>query len=538
MQFRSYQQEAIDAVERDWQSGIKSCLIVQATGGGKTNVFCSLIQRNLGDGRALVLVHRRELVEQARDRFCDLFPDLAHLTGVVMAEQNDCAARIVFGTVQSLVSESRLTGVLAHGPFTLCVVDEAHHATADTYKAVLAAIDNPALKILGVTATPVRADDVGLVEVFEKVSATHDIKALLKLGFLVPPRWLAIQTGIDIGQPANGDYTAPQLANVFETDNCLALVVDSHKKFADGRQAIAFLSSVEGAHCLADKFNAAGISAASADAGTRKSDRARILAGFKNGETQILCNMGLYTEGLDVPAASCIHQVRPTKSDGLYLQMVGRGLRPYPGKTDCVILDYAPADSRQLVFMGDVLGAPRRDSFVAEAPDEDGVLGGFTFDQAGFKWLKGKATELIARQLDYLQMSPWQWYRAPDGSMSLGLGKGSDENERTLFITADATPRLYALGRRDGEYRPSVVKLIAESDDFDALMTRADEISDRWGNSILARKSKAWRKQPPSDAQLKFARRLGVSGDALSMSKGDLAERITHALAARWVEAE
>jgi hypothetical protein len=244
--------------------------------------------------------------------------------------------------------------------------------------------------------------------------------------------------------------------------------------------------------------------------------------------------MGLYTEGLDMPAASCIHQVRPTKSDGLYLQMVGRGLRPYPGKTDCLILDYAPADSRQLIFMGDVLGAPRREAVVAETPDEDGVLGGFTFDRDGFKWLKGKATELIARQLDYLNTSIWQWYRAPDGSMSLGLGLGSDDNERTLFISADTPPRLWAIGKRKDEYNPSVVKLIAESDDFDALMIRADEISDRWGNTVLARKAKAWRREPASEAQLKFARRLGVNG----ANKGELAERITHALAARWVEAE
>jgi len=534
VELRAYQQEAIAAVERDWAAGERAVLVVQATGGGKTNVFCSLIARNLSSGRALVLVHRRELVEQARDRLCALYPELAAVTGIVMAEQNDCAARIVFGTVQSLVSEARLASVLEHGQFTICVIDEGHHATASSYRAVLAAIDTPALRVVGVTATPVRADETGLVEVFSKVSATHDIKTLLGLGYLVPPRWLAIQTGIDIGKPTNGDYTAPQLANVFETDNCLDLVVSSHRKFADGRQAIAFLSSVEGAHRLADKFNASGIPAASADANTRKADRARILNGFKRGETQVLCNMGLYTEGLDVPAASCIHQVRPTKSDGLYLQMVGRGLRPFPGKQDCLVLDYAPADSRQIVFLGDVLGAPRREAVVAEVADEDGVLGGFTFDAAGFKWLRGKATELIARQLDYLNTSPWQWYRAPDGSMSLGLGLGSDENERTLFISADTPPRLWAIGKRKDEYNPRVVKLIAESDDFDALMIRADEISDRWGNTVLARKAKKWRREPASDAQLKFARRLGVDG----ANKGELAEKITHALAARWVEAE
>ena len=124
MELRAYQQEAIAAVERDWAAGERAVLVVQATGGGKTNVFCSLIARNIGDGRALVLVHRRELVEQARDRLCSLYPELEHMTGIVMAEQNDCAARIVFGTVQSLVSEARLGSVLEHGPFTICVCDE------------------------------------------------------------------------------------------------------------------------------------------------------------------------------------------------------------------------------------------------------------------------------------------------------------------------------------------------------------------------------------------------------------------------------
>ena len=220
------------------------------------------------------------------------------------------------------------------------LVHNCHHTVATSYRKVLEGLQAvyPSLRHVGVTATPMRADGEGLAQVYDREVAHYGIKEMVGGGWLVPPRWLAIQTGISLAQVAisKGDYVGKQLADVFETANCFELVVESHKKYADGRQCLAFVQSVDGAYRLAETFREAGVVAEAADGTTPKDERAGILRRFRSGKTQVLCNVALWTEGLDVPQVSCIHQVRPTKSDGLYLQMIGRGLRPVPGKDDCI----------------------------------------------------------------------------------------------------------------------------------------------------------------------------------------------------------
>lgn len=413
------------------------------------------------------------------------------------------------------------------------VVHNCHHATAKTYLTVYEQLKaaNPDLKHLGVTATPVRADGDGLSKVYKKESAHFGIVELIQAGYLAPVRWLAIQVGISLAgvKSAGGDFVKSQLSNVYEVDNCFDLVVESHKKFADGRQAVAFTVSVEGAYRLAEKFRNAGISAEAADGTTKKTDRQAILDDFARGNLQVLCNVGLYTEGLDVPQASCIHQVRPTRSDGLYTQMVGRALRTYPGKADALILDYAPMETRNIAMMGDVLGIPlRRDSYIKDDVEPGEAAGGFTFDGHA-KWLAGSPAEIIARQLDYLDMTPWSWYR-DDGWMTLGLGKAADEIERTLVIGPphDGVLTLYGLARRDGSYQWQVQKLAEGS--FDELSAKADEICARVGNASLAQKQRNWRREPPTDKQIAYARRIKGAWKP-GMTKGILAQSITHHLA-------
>jgi hypothetical protein len=202
------------------------------------------------------------------------------------------------------------------------LVHNCHHTVATSYRKVLEGLQAvyPSLRHVGVTATPMRADGEGLAQVYDREVAHYGIKEMVGGGWLVPPRWLAIQTGISLAQVAisKGDFVGKQLADVFETANCFELVVESHKKYADGRQCLAFVQSVDGAYRLAETFREAGVVAEAADGTTPKDERAGILRRFRSGKTQVLCNVALWTEGLDVPQVSCIHQVRPTKSDGLY----------------------------------------------------------------------------------------------------------------------------------------------------------------------------------------------------------------------------
>ena len=365
VQLRPYQRQTIDAIKADWNAGFTDVMTTVATGGGKTVIFLQLLDEVLQDGaRAMILAHRNELIQQPYDRRGQFWPHRQERAGIVMADRNETWAQLVIGTVQTLQSEKRLAQVLRSGPIDYLVIDEAHHAVAGGYQQVLAALKdcNPQLRHLGVTATPLRADEKGLREIYQKESAHFGIKELVKQGYLAPPRWLAIQTGISLadirtqGSGADRDFSAKQLANVFETSNCFDLVVESHKQYANGRQSVAFTVSVEGAYQLAETFKAAGIAAAAADGKTAMADRRQLLNDFRTGKFQVLCNVALWTEGLDLPEISCVHQVRPTQSDGLYTQMIGRGLRLFPGKIDALILDYAPVDSRNIALMCDGLG--------------------------------------------------------------------------------------------------------------------------------------------------------------------------------------
>ena len=361
LNLRPYQKDIIARVLADWDAGCTDVLVTAATGSGKTVVFLALLDQVLTEGkRGLILAHRQELISQPYERIVQYWPQRQLSTGIVMADQNECDRQLVIATVQTLQSQDRLKSLLYYGPIDYVITDECHHAPSVSYQNVYRALRdvNPNLRHLGVTATPIRSDEHGMKEVFQKESAKYGIRELVSRGFLVPPRWLAIQTGISLANVTthDGDFTQKRLADVYETANCFDLVVESHRKYAADRQAVAFVVSVDGAYELAEKFNTAGVPAAASDGTMPKGERANLLRAFRSGEVQVLCNVALWTEGLDVPQISCVHQVRPTKSDGLYTQMIGRALRPVPGKSDALILDYAPAESRNIVMAGDVLG--------------------------------------------------------------------------------------------------------------------------------------------------------------------------------------
>jgi len=539
MKLRKYQRETVDSIRQAWSGGTQNVLAVLATGAGKTIVFLALLDEILAEkphARFLLVAHRKELIEQPSERIAQFWPARASQVGIVMADQDECDRQITIATVQTLQVERRIERLLAHGPIDYLIIDEAHHSAADGYLTVLETLQdaNPRLRHLGVTATPIRSDDNGLP--YDVKVAHLGIRELVRDTWLAPPRWLAIQTGITLagvksrGSGPDRDFVTKDLVDVYETDNCFDLVAESHNKYASGRKALAFVSSVDGAYRLAEKFNDAGITAIAADGTTPKVERKRILDGFRAGEYDVLVNCALFTEGLDVPEVSCIHQVRPTKSDSLYLQMIGRGLRIVPGKTDCLILDYAPLEARNITMLGDVLGVDaKKEAYIEESDEEGEVIAGFTFD-GDFKWLSGNPMEIVSRTLDYLNMSPWKWSKpeGPNGQMVLGLGKGDDDIERSLVISAPAAEmHVWLVAKRPGE-RCAKAYLV-QTGSFEDVSDWAEDYANTRGNAILSRKAKKWRINEPSDGQVKFARRLGVYGDG--MNRGDCADAITSKLA-------
>lgn len=550
MKLRPYQLDAIAAVRSAWASGIQDVLTVMATGAGKTQTFLSLLMQELDadpSARALVIAHRQELIEQPIERIAQM--DKAWLmsdaldkprVGMLMGKYNDCDRQLTVATVQTLTSPKRLAALLRHGPITHLVIDECHHATAESYVTLWRALreKNPALLHLGVTATPQRADGDGLSKVYGHVAAKVTIADLVRQGYLVQPRWLAISTGISLAgvHTRSGDYVASELAQRFDTPSGRTIIVQSYLKYAAGRRSIAFTASVDGARELAAAFNAAGVSARSVDGTTPKDERAVIMADFRAGRFQILTNCQVATEGFDAPGTNCVLMCRPTRSDALYIQCMGRGLRPALGMAqpgdDCLILDFMPADSRNIVMAGDVLGLPKdvtRTVLEENADEEPGeVQAGFTFDGENFN-TGGTPMEIISRELNYMEQSPYVWHRR-DGLLTLGLGQGRDGRDRILIIRDDD---LYGCWKDDGQ-RTWQVMPIARPEGV-TVGERAQEIADNHAMAALANKGRSWHKELASDKQIAYLKKL-VRNETIkpvlsNLKRLDAADLITHYIA-------
>jgi hypothetical protein len=211
--------------------------------------------------------------------------------------------------------------------------------------------------------------------------------------------------------------------------------------------------------------------------------------------------------------------------------MIGRGLRIFPGKQDALILDYCPIESRNIAMVGDVLGTPlRKESYVEPKEQPGDIVGGFTFD-GKYNWLAGNPAEIISRQLDYLDISPFTWYRL-NGWMSLGLGKASDEIERTLIISPpqDGCVNVYLTARRPNKTYWESWKV--KTGTFDEVIPWCDEYAEKRGSGSLIIKKRQWRNRAPSEGQIKYARKIKgcYTKDIKPWTMGEFANRITHFL--------
>jgi hypothetical protein len=530
---------------------------------GKTVVFISLLTQVLADTRrGVILAHREELIEQPIERLRAIAGEwlmagaLARpRVGRLLGEQKDYDRQLTVATVQTLSYRRKddagqwtyphLERLLAAGPIDYLITDEAHHAISPSYLQVVAQLRraNPEMRHLGVTATPQRGDGKAMANGFTATAFTVTIADLVRQGYLVKPQWLAISTQIDLTgvKTTAGDFQQNQLAERFDTDACRAVVVAAHKEYAADRPAIAFTVSVQGAYDLAEAFRQAGFTAAAADGTTDKATRRQLLADFRAGRFQILCNCGLWTEGLDVPEIAAIHLARPTRSDGLYIQMVGRGLRPVPGKDDCLILDYLPADARNVAMLGDILGCPipREEllkSFEKNKREPGATQIGFTFDGDTFD-ANGVDLQIVAKELHYLEASLWTWHRR-DGLLTLGCGRGSDGKERILAIKDNVLWGIWrdGLPQGDGSYK-SIGTWAARPIPTDDPFSTGEQLAAKHATQELVAKGRSWHKQPISEGQAKWlyglARGELKHAEINALSKGAAAGLITHYQAAQ-----
>ena len=333
MELRPYQAEAKTAIYHEWEDK-RSTLLVLPTGCGKTVVFSAIAQERTKKGPVLILAHREELLAQAADK-------LQKLSGlscsVEKADQSclDSDELVTVGSVQTLMSEKRLSR-FARDHFKTLIVDEAHHAMADSYRRI---IDHFAgAKLLGVTATPDRGDMKDLSEVFESLAYEYSLRDAVKQGYLSPIRAQTVPLNIDLSavKVSMGDFQAGDIGHALEP--YLEDIAEEMAKVCKDKHTVVFLPLVSIAQEFRDILNRKGFRAEEVNGESK--DRDQILKRFEDGTYNVLCNAMLLTEGWDCPIVDCIVVLRPTKVRSLYCQMVGRGTRLYPGKDHLLILDF------------------------------------------------------------------------------------------------------------------------------------------------------------------------------------------------------
>ncbi len=368
-ELRAYQREAIDAVIAARRRGVRRMVVCLPTGAGKTVIFSHLAR--LATKQVLVLAHREELLAQAVDKLARALEG----TRVVGLERGTSRApadaKVLVASLRSLHPD-RIGQVLGGRDLGLIIYDECHHAPAEDNMRVLRTIgaferDWPGT-LLGFTATTARGDGKGLDTVFEEIVYSRSLPELIDAGFLAPLRGYRIATAADLTRlsPGGGDFVDAELAEAVDIQERNALVARSIQELARDRRTIAFCVTVNHARNLARALNHIGVPAGIVHGEMPAADRARALAEFREGRIVVLANVAVLTEGFDDPGVSCVAMARPTRSEGLYAQCVGRGTRLAEGKRDCLILDFVDVSELSLCTLPTLFGCPRDLDFGGE----------------------------------------------------------------------------------------------------------------------------------------------------------------------------
>ena len=339
-ELRPYQVDVLDRVAAAVEGGHRRILLVAPTGSGKTVIAAAAIRDAVARGeRVLFLAHRRELIGQAQNKLFAAGVD----AGIILAGVAPRSGEAVqIASVQTLWARAIRTTRIEMPPAELVVVDEAHHVRARTYGRILEAY--PQALVLGLTATPCRGDGRGLGNAFDVLVECPPVAELIALGHLVPTRVFAPTrpdlTGVRVER---GDYVESQLATVMDTGQLVGDIVEHWLRLAERRKTVVFATGVAHSVHIRDEFRRAGVLAEHIDGSTPTDEREGILKRLARGGVEVLTNCAVLTEGWDSPDASCLVLARPTKHHGLFRQMLGRVLRPAPGKSDALVLDHAGA---------------------------------------------------------------------------------------------------------------------------------------------------------------------------------------------------
>lgn len=517
---RPYQREALDAIHAAEAKGIQRPLLVAPTGAGKTVMFSHAIAER--GGRALVLAHREELLAQAANKIHSIIP--SHEIGIVKAAANQRGADVVVASIQTLARPHRLEALLDNpvnraSPFRTVIVDEAHHAAAQTYRDVLTGLGvlggsyTSYAQCIGFTATAGRADDRGLGYVWEEIVYQRGIIQMIAEGYLVDVKAVQVGTDLDLSKvkTRRGDYTEASLGEAIEASNAINEAAAAYVEYAEERKGLAFTPTVATSLELTAALNQWGIRTEHVDGKTPKEERAAILKRLHTGETQVVSNCMVLTEGFDEPTVSAILNLRPTKSESLFIQMVGRALRKHPDKTDALVVDVAGSSDLGLSTVATLAGLPPASIKPGESLLEaEERLGADRDDGGNVRVAKTRTVDLFAK-------SKIRWIHLGDSYV--------------LPIGTDLTFYLVPEGEERWSVFTQVKHTLAERKysglSLDYAMGVGEELARADGGSI-SKANGRWREAPPSDAQRGALTRAGYSAILPAVTtKGQAADLLT-----------
>ncbi|MBI4854880.1 MAG: DEAD/DEAH box helicase [Acidobacteria bacterium] len=534
---RPYQEEALAKIEKAYEKGKSRILIALPTGTGKTIVFAHLINRRLIKGRSLVLAHRDELIEQAVEKIKMVIPSAS--IGVVKAQRNEIDNQIVVASIQTLARKSLLSYL---GSFSTIIVDEAHHSAANSYRKVLKALGSFARKdaplTLGVTATPERGDRVGLHNVFQQIVYHRNLLEMIEEQYLSDLTWQSVNLDIDLDKIGirSGDFIESQLIKALSDSELPKHTFDAWKKYASDRKTIIFVPGVALAHQTAELFQKHKIRCEAIDGKLPDLDRKAIIARLRNGQTQVVVNCLILTEGFDESSVDCILFARPTKSKPFYLQMLGRGTRLHPGKKDCLIIDIVGVSKKHnLMTLPNLFGLPierlKQKPLLAVVGEEREK------EKARIKFLAEEKQKLLQGLKDKTNQQPtytynpkptyqnvtkeprqirFNWLKLNDSCYALSLSK------QTIFLLKQSCGHFLAIVQDIDKNK----NLLGEHLSLDYAQGVAQDYVRNLNASILVDADASWRKDPATDKQLALLDKFQINHNQ-DITKGDAANLIS-----------
>lgn len=595
IRLRDYQEECIADLERRFSAGARRVPSVLATGLGKTVIFSALVERWISlnpTKRVLILAHTDELVLQAASQLKKANP--TRRIGVVKAERNEVTGHVVVASVQTLRSRRRRAQIRNVG---LIIVDECHHATAATYRAVLkhfgalppelgeeqdfARYADESVIVAGFTATLARGDKQKLSDVWEDCTFKRGISFGIRRGYLLDVRGRRIvvpELDLTNVKKSGGDYADSSLAEELTRSLAPETVARDYKKYAADRKGLCFVPTVQSAEDFAAAFRTEGIPTDVVSGKLGKLERRLILKRLREGDLQVVVNCAVLTEGFDDPTISCVVIARPTRSAPLYQQMVGRGLRPdlsLPAseRGDCLVLDVVGAsrahDLRSLVDLSE--------AEIREEIAEDEELSLLEMEEAELNaeeesaGQEGIQEELYSGVTEAVEFDPLgrttigAWLQTGGGTYFLPC----NDDAYVLIVPSESEP-----GQWDVAWLSTYAAIFGHFDcpGFSPYFTRdrqckcgghhtgspggltehtglpldmacswAEEVMEEMGGSLLGASKKKWRKETPRANQIFKARREGIvipldeNGD-VAVSRGELADLITEAIGSRRID--